>query len=126
MTDQQKYEAVVSAGLSEGEQLKALESVLGEGEFGKLSAAHSQGISPADYVNAMAVIRDYDENKNGAISQEEAKKALKSMKEQRAALWQVQNKSWKPEKNPFSTKVGREVYKTLNWERSEGLSLPSP
>lgn len=53
--------------------------------------------------------------------------------EQRAALWQIQNKSWKPDNNPFNKKVGREVYQELNQEEEDeesssrlpGLSLPS-
>ena len=32
---------------------------------------------------------------------------------QRAALWQIQNKSWKPNKNPFSTSTGQKAYNDL-------------
>jgi hypothetical protein len=42
-----------------------------------------------------------------------AKAAIDSVsgltQEQRAALWQIQNKSWKPYKNPYSTSVGSSV-----------------
>lgn len=65
-------------------------------------------------------------------NQDEAKRAIKAMpgltKAEAAVLWQIQNKSWKPESNPFSKKTGRKVYNDLNAEEEkepEGLSLPS-
>ena len=33
--------------------------------------------------------------------------------EQKAALWQMSNASWDPEKNPYSVSVGRKVQKAL-------------
>ena len=139
VSNMQKYQAIVSAGLSEGDQLKAMEAVMSEGEYAKVMAGYEQGVTPELYVRVKEAAAGYDENGNGSISQDEAKRAIKSMdgltSEQRAALWQIQNKSWKPDNNPFSKKVGREVYQELNREETEedeksssqlqGLSLPS-
>lgn len=139
VSNMQKYQAIVLAGLSEGDQLKAMEAVMSEGEYAKVRAGYEQGVTPELYVKAREAAAGYDENGNGAISQEEAKRAIKAMdgltSEQRAALWQIQNKSWKPDNNPFNKKVGREVYQELNQEEPEeyaesssrlpGLSLPS-
>lgn len=36
--------------------------------------------------------------------------------DQKAALWQMQNKSWKSKNNPYSTGVGQRVYDALNKE----------
>ena len=138
VSNMQKYQAIVSAGLSEGDQLKAMETVMSEGEYAKVMAGYEQGVTPEMYVKAREAAAGYDENGNGSISQDEAKRAIKAMdgltSEQRAALWQIQNKSWKPDNNPFSKKVGREVYRELNREEPEedgedgsqltGLSLP--
>lgn len=138
ISNMQKYQAIVQAGLSESDQLKAMEAVMSEGEYAKVEAAYGQGVSPKDYVRAKAVVKEFDADENGNISQDEARRAIKSMdlsKAQQAALWQAQNTKWKPENNPFSTKVGREVYKSLNRDEPEedaesgsglpGLSLPS-
>lgn len=139
VSNMQKYQAIVSAGLSEGDQLKAMEAVMSEGEYAKVRAGYEQGVTPEMYVKAREAAAGYDENGNGSISQDEAKRAIKAMdgltSEQRAALWQIQNKSWKPDNNPFNKKVGREVYQELNQEEPEedeasssqlqGLGLPS-
>ena len=126
VSNMQKYQAIVSAGLSEQDQLAALEGVMSEGEFDKVKAGYQQGVPPALYVAAREEIAA---SSGGNTSQEEAKQAIKNMdgltKEQKAALWQVQNKSWNADNNPFSRKVGHEVYDALHQE-PEGLSLPMP
>lgn len=127
VSSQQKARAILSAGLSEGDQLAALEAVMSEGEYAKVKAGYAQGVSPALYVEAKEAL---DADGNGAVSQDEAKRAIKAMDglttEQRAALWQVQNKSWKADNNPFSRKTGRAVYDALHEEAGEleGLRLP--
>jgi len=35
-------------------------------------------------------------------------------KNQKAAIWQLMNKSWKPESNPYSATVGRAVVAAMN------------
>lgn len=115
---QQKCEAIAESGLSEKDMLGALETVMSAGAAEKLSAAYAQGVSPADYVAAQRTIKAYDADGNGTITQDEAKKAIKSMgflsKEEKAAVWQAQNKAWKPENNPFHKKTGRAVYDALH------------
>lgn len=115
---QQKCEAIAESGLSEKDMLGALETVMSASAAEKLSAAYAQGVSPADYVAAQRTIQAYDADGNGTITQDEAKKAVKSMgflsKEEKAAVWQAQNKSWKPENNPFHKKTGRAVYDALH------------
>ena len=123
VTDQQKQEAIAKSSLSEKDKLGALETVMGEGERKKLNAAYNQGVSPVDYVAAKAKMVEYDENENDSVSQDEAKKALKAMdgltNEEKAALWQIQNKTWKPENNPFDRKTAKAVYAALNPEEDE-------
>ena len=92
------------------------------------------------YVTARESIAGIDEN--GSVNQDEAARAIGSMlgltDEERGVLWQLQNKSWKPEKNPFSVKAGERIYKDLqdgggtlekprreSGEELKELSLPS-
>ncbi|MCI6358498.1 MAG: hypothetical protein MR778_00880 [Clostridiales bacterium] len=55
-----------------------------------------------------------------SISQKTAKAVIDSMSEltteQKAVLWQIQNKSWKGSSNPYSKYVGNRVYAYLNAE----------
>lgn len=114
----QKYRAVVDAGLNEQNTMLALEKVMTEGEYLKLSVGNEYGLSPLSYVDFKETMPEFDTDKNGSYTQEEVKSALSSMKEltdkQRAILWQITNKSWKPDNNPFNTDIGRKVYDDLN------------
>lgn len=117
------------------EQMAALSLLMSEGEYARLETGVSRGITPEMYVTARESIAEIDEN--NSVSQDEAARAIGSMPgltdEERGVLWQLQNKSWKPEKNPFSVKAGERVYKDLQdgggtLERPEeeprGLELP--
>ncbi len=70
---------------------------------------------------------------NGSVTQDEAEGAIAAMSgltnTERAVLWQLQNKSWKPTSNPFNPDTGKKVYDTLNGEgdqRPKWISLPEP
>ena len=58
--------------------------------------------------------------RNGSFDQEETAVAINGMlgltNEQKAVLWQLQNKSWKPNKNPFDTAAGQAVYDAFHKE----------
>ena len=108
---------------------------MSEGEYARLEAGVYRGITPEMYVTAKESIAEID--KNGSVSQDEAARAIGLMPgltdEERAVLWQLQNKSWKPGKNPFSVKAGEKVYKDLQTgggtlerpeKESKGLELP--
>lgn len=116
-------------------QMAALSLLMSEGEYARLETGVFRGITPELYVTARESIAEID--KNGSVSQDEAARAIGFMPgltdEERAVLWQLQNKSWKPGKNPFSVKAGEKVYKDLQdgggtLERPEeelrGLELP--
>ncbi|WP_312614291.1 hypothetical protein [Oscillibacter sp.] len=50
VSDLQRYNAVVNYGLTEPEQMAALESVMEDTEFEKLENAYNAGVSPAQFV----------------------------------------------------------------------------
>ena len=113
----QRYKAVTNSGLSEEEQMQALSAVMTEAEYGRLKAGYDAGVTPESYVKFKEVLPKYDADGNGSYKQEEVEAAIKSIpglsNAQRAALWQIQNKSWKPTGNPFSTSVSKSVYDDL-------------
>lgn len=126
----QKYRAVVDSGLSEDDQMAALGELMTDAEYSKMQTGHSFGVSPGAYVAYRERLPMYDADGNGTFKQGEVTAALQSMmasNEVKAALWQMANKSWKPKNNPFSTRVGGQVYNALNADEgmSAGIMLPT-
>ena len=85
---------------------------------------------------AMYAQDDAGDNDN-STSQMEAKYALDSMDlsdSERAVLWQLTNKSWKPYSNPYDTNIGEAVYDELHGaplanempEAQQETSAPEP
>lgn len=63
----QRYRAVVNSGISESEQMKALESMMDDTEFEKLETACGAGLSPGQYVEFRETTQDLtaDKDMNG-------------------------------------------------------------
>ena len=140
----QRYRAVIDAELREDEQLAALGALMQESEYSKLQTGYSYGVTPEAYVTFRELLPQYDADGNGTFNQKEVEAAIDSMGggigivlpggsegdqpltvTQQAVLWQLANRSWKPNKNPYSTSVGRKVYDALNAEPvSGGILLP--
>lgn len=123
VTSLQKYQAVVNSDLTESEQMTAMGELMPETEYEKLRVGSLQGVTPRAYVSYKQALPLYDADGNGSFKQEEVQAALDSLPlttEQRAALWQMQNKSWKPSSNPYSVSVSQQVYDALNTEDEEG------
>ena len=143
----QRYRAVVDAGLTEDEQMAVLSELMQESEYGKLLTGYSFGVTPAAYVTYKELLPKFDADGNGTFKQEEVEAAIDALSgggimlpsagaatagnisltnAEKAALWQMANKSWKPKNNPYSTRVGQQVYDALNAEAATGaLRLPS-
>lgn len=120
-------------------------------KYQTVNAGRNYGITPETYLDFRERLPGYDADGNGSYTQEEVRNALDSMggggglslptldggasgtltNTQKAVLWQLYNKSWKPGKNPYDTTVGQWVYDALHEtpvaETNElpGLSLPS-
>lgn len=143
MSNVQRYRAVIDAELREDEQLAALGELMQESEYSKLQTGYSYGVTPEAYVTFRELLPQYDADGNGTFNQKEVEAAIDSMGggigivlpgagggrsltvTQQAVLWQLANRSWKPNKNPYSTSVGRKVYDALNAEPvSGGILLP--
>ncbi len=131
----QKYRTVIDADLTENEEMAALSVLMTESDYAKVETAQEFGISPSIYVVFKEQLLQYDLNGNGSYSQAEVEDALDGMgatgvvlpsklpptaktinmtNAQRAVLWQLANKSWKPDGNPYSVTIGRRVYEAMN------------
>ena len=123
------YRAAVDAVKNQDQQMEALSMLMPKSEYAKLQKGVSLGITPESYVATRERIAQIDDN--GSVNQEEATRAIRGIpgltNEQKAILWQMQNKSWKSKSNPFSTSAGQRAYETLNREETgvQPLSLPS-
>lgn len=109
-----------------------------ETAFSKVRISGEYDISPTQYIRYRELLLTADAlnedpaKRNNSIDQDEAAAAINGMlgltNEQKAVLWQLQNKSWKANKNPFDSAVGQEVYDYLNTEALPSLGggdLPS-
>lgn len=141
----QRYRAVVDAGLSVEDQLTALGTIMGESEYAKVQTGYSFGVEPEAYVSFKELLPQYDADGNESYTQKEVETALDALgrlhpqdalmmglrgekvmqsmtltNDQKAVLWQLQNKTWKPTSNPYSVSVGRKVHDALNAETYVG------
>lgn len=133
VTEVQKASVVLKSGLPEETAAQFIAKDTRE----KLSAVSEYGASVRGYV-ALKEYLLYNDEDSGAPSMEEAKNAINAISRgsvvsvpgmpdvaleltssEKAALWQMMNSAWKPEKNPFSTSVGRKVYNALNALKEE-------
>lgn len=114
VTAMQKYKAIVDSGVSDATAAAAMQAIMPDSIAVKFSAARQWNVPAEKYVEVYEATEGIKE-KYGKTSLNAgmAKAAIDSVsgltQEQRAALWQIQNKSWKPYKNPYSTAVGSSV-----------------
>lgn len=107
----QKGRVIVDGQGSDEQKVAALAAVLGDTEYAKLETAYQYDVSPEAYISYREALLEADDG-NGSITQDEAKAAIDWLPlstAQKAALWQLQNTSWKYWKNPYSGSVGRAV-----------------
>ena len=92
----------------------------------KVVMASDYGIEPETYDALKTAISEIDTN--GSTSQDEATVAINSLPglttRERAILWQLQNKSWKADKNPFDVAMGWEIYDALHVDDKEEEEYP--
>lgn len=133
----------LDAGYTVDEWLELKEAgYMTESTFDKVRISGQYDISPSQYIRYREMLVEEDatnedpEKRNNSIDQDETAAAINGMlglsNEQKAVLWQLQNKSWKPNKNPFDKQVGKVVYDYLHEEKedetpalTDGESLPA-
>mgnify|MGYP006916065560 CR=1 FL=1 len=146
-----KMLSLLDGGVTLDEYLDLNEAGAVDGYVKYQTVDRGYGVTPETYLDFRERLPGYDADGNGSYTQEEVRNALDSMggggglslptlsgstegtltNTQKAVLWQLYNKSWKPGKNPYDTTVGQWVYDALHEtpaaETNElpGLSLPS-
>jgi hypothetical protein len=104
IVDKQRYAAIVKSGVSQADQMAAIKAHTDAVNYYKLEAVAAYGVTPSIWVEYLGNVFDVDTN-GGSPSQDEAAAAIRAIaglnNPQRAALWQMQNTSWKPSNNPF-------------------------
>jgi hypothetical protein len=110
-----KQKSVVQSELSFWSMTKA------EGSLRKLLASEKYGIDNDVLKQFNDGVREQKEKlQKTALTKDELTKLLRGSaglsKEQKAALWQQYNVSWKPYGNPFSVSIGMKIYDELNAE----------
>lgn len=85
----------------------------------KILLAQEYGVSDSSRRAAADEI-DRLKGDGNSVTQDLAEEAIQNVpgldNRERAVLWQLQNKSWKWNKNPFDKRVGREVYDRMHEE----------
>ena len=85
----------------------------------KVLVADEYGISNRSR-NAVSDEIDRLKGNGNSVTQDLAEEAIRNVpglsNRERAVLWQLQNKSWKWNKNPFDKRVSREVYDRMHEE----------
>jgi len=129
-----KMVALTSYGLSVDQYLDLHEVEAVDGYIRCLNAG-DYGVTPETYVYYVTTKPNYDqpegETGHGTYDQSEITAVVSAIpdidNDQRAVLWQISNKTWKPNKNPWSYSVGASVYDAIHGETDEllGLELPS-
>lgn len=114
VTAMQKYKAIVDSGVSDATAAAAMQAIMPDSIAVKFSAARQWNVPAEKYVEVYEATEGIKDKYNKtSLNAGMAKAAIDSVsgltQEQRAALWQIQNKSWKPYKNPYSTAVGSSV-----------------
>jgi len=118
--------------------LKEAEQIDGYLRYLNAEGGRNYGISPETFIEYRTAIKGADTDESGSVSKTEAAEAIREMgkglatltgsgaaltNRQKAVLWQLTNKSWKPYGNPFDTAVGQQVYDALHAEPEPERSL---
>lgn len=109
LNDLERYEIMLEHIGNETARYAAMAGLMGEKERARFQSGHDW-VSSETYVRFLREWKtQYPEDDK---SQEKVKKLLKEMdleNDERAALWQMCNKGWKWEKNPFDRSIGKEI-----------------
>lgn len=126
-TDLQKREAVFEEVKTGPEEMTAAIMVYDQDDLPKLELAYAYGVTPGMVTDFKARFdKVYGEDMNGnkiKVTQERAEDIISEMigysSEERAILWQVQDKSWKWQKNPYNRQIAREFVEEAGWNEEK-------
>ena len=103
------------SSLTDGQKAEIFRSTGSDSLEEKLSVAEEYGISGGEWMEAEeGFAQEREEAEAKSLTQEIAEAVIRNMdgldRQERAAMWQLQNKGWNWKSNPFDRKLGREIY----------------
>ena len=126
----QRLQVVLDSNLTEQQKLEAFGAVggLNDSTYEKIQLGFRMGMGLQNYVDLRKALPKYDANGNGSYTYKEVEAAIDATfpylsREEKAILWQLQDKSWKPKKNPYDRQIGQQVYNAM---QSISLSETEP
>lgn len=126
-TDLQKREAVFEEVKTGPEEMTAAVMVYDKDDLPKLELAYAYGVTPGTVTDFKARFdKVYGVDMNGnkiKVTQERAEDIINEMigfsSEERAILWQMQDKSWKWQRNPYNRQIAREFVEEAGWNEEQ-------
>ena len=109
------------SSLTDAQRAEIYRSTTSESKEEKISLEEEYGISGGDWMEAEeAFDQEKEEQDTDTLTQDIAAGVIRAMegltREERATLWQLQNKGWSWKSNPFDRQTGREVYERMREE----------
>jgi len=117
-TPNERYRAAANALTFDDDKLKALSAMMTDSDgddtaYQKLKTGYDYGVSPEVYLTVKEQITGLSSlNKADVKSLLDGTLGLDT--DQKAALWQLANKSWKGYNNPYNTAIGNAIYQAYN------------
>ena len=129
----QKCQVVLDADLTESQKLEALGAVgdLNASTYEKIELGYQMGMDLQNYFDLKAAMPRYDANADGSYAGKETQAAIDAAlphlsKQQKAILWQLQDKRWKPKSNPYDKQVGQMVYDAMSDANDSAPAVAAP
>ena len=129
----QRAQVVLDADMTENQKLAALAAVSGlyDSTYAKIELGYYMGMGLQSYVDLRKAMPKYDANGNGSYTAKETRAAIDGAlgslsNAEKAILWQLQNKSWKPKNNPYDREVGQRVYDAMQNGSEEEFGEADP
>ena len=110
----QQWGAVLSMELATEDKEAAIFSLFNDGQKERVETGRLYGVTAMDYARYLKLLNEA--NVGDTVDQREAAAVIRKMMVSmrvKAALWQMQNKSWKGTNNPFDRSIGQRVSAAL-------------
>ncbi len=110
-----KYSVIAESGMTDESKAAVFKNVATEAVVNRFNTAQAYGVTVDTWAKFYKVLDIF--GAGDSVSQANAEKALRLIPistMQKAALWQLANKSWKAASNPFSPQVGEAVVAAMN------------
>ncbi len=123
----QQWGAVLSMELTAADKEAAIFSLFNDGQKERVETGRLYGVTATDYARYLKLLNEA--NVGDTVDQREAAAVIRKMmvsQRVKAALWQMQNKSWKGTNNPFDRSIGQRVSEALKKKKLPKIGQLKP